>query len=455
MRIDILHTNDIHSHVDNFIKSADIIKKQREGNKNTLLIDAGDIITGEYQYSVFNGIVEREIINYLKYDVMALGNHDFDNGFAYLKSHMQQVKSNYVLSNVKDPLHQIGSYSSHLIKEIDNIKVGFVSFLLPYVETSIEARGMEGLNFLTLDKYRKDIDELRSKVDILIAVNHQGYERDIELANANLGIDIIIGAHSHTLLHEPTIVNGIPIVQAGSFNEYIGKISFNYHDNYISDFKAQVINLHDYIGEDHKVKTIIDKHLSKLDEKAKEVYATTATDLEGRREIMIERSTNLGTLVCDSYLHRASALNIDVDFAIVNARGLRQGITKGPINYRHLYNVMPFNKQLVVCELKGADLIAALSNRYEFQTANLGIHNTSDGRTFFDYRTGKTLENEQVYRLITVDYVYDHEAFSDLKKGKLITRKIGHDIEVVASYLKTLEKNFTYESNNLVSTKEK
>ncbi len=455
MRIDILHTNDIHSHVENFVKSADIIKKQREMNDNTLLVDAGDILTGEYQYSILKGSVERDIVNHLQYDIMALGNHDFDSGFAYLKDHMNQVKTKYILSNVIDPLSLIGNYTPYYIHQIEGIKIGFVSFLLPYVETSIAARGMTGLKFIEVKQYREIISKVREQADIVIALNHHGYERDVELAKANIGIDLIIGAHSHTLLKQAEIVNGVPIVQTGSFNDYLGKISFEIIDGKLLNFKSNVINLNEHDGVDEKVSAIIQKHLAKVNKMASEVFAHSANDLEGRREVMISRSTNLGTLICDSYLYRAQSLGVKVDFALVNARGLRQGIKRGPINYRHLYNVMPFDKKLVICELTGADIISALNNRFEFQTAKLGIINTSVGRIFFDKEPNNQLISNKVYRLITVDYVYEHEAFTSLQNGKVIVEDAGRDIEVVAEYLKTLPNNFEYASNNLVSTKEK
>ncbi len=454
MQIDILHTNDIHSNVENLPKASSYIQTIRNSNANTLLVDAGDMITGEFQFEYLKGKVESDIANYLNYDVVTIGNHDFDEGIDFLKEHMGRVNSQYVLSNMIDVNNQLGSYQDSYIIERDGIKIGFFSLILPYVQQIL--KDVPGLDFLTPEHYGNIVNKLKEDgADIIIALNHQGIERDIELAEMNLGVDIIIGAHSHTELEEPQVINNTLIVQTGCFAKNLGHLTVDYTNNKLTLVDYKLVHLDSYQQTDDKLQALIDNHLTDVNTLGTKVYGTTATDLDGRREVTTKRSTNLGALVCDSYLNHVNELGYDVDFAFINSRGIRQSVTKGEITKRDLYNVLPFGKKLIVSSITGQNLKTALSiSTIEFQTTNLKVNRTPEEHQFYYIDESTPIEDERVYKFVTVDYLYDHELFPTLRTGELIKYDAGLDIEVLGNYIQNLEPNFEYYSNNMVTTHE-
>lgn len=455
MKIDILHTNDIHSHIDDLAKAGHYINQIRNENTNNILIDCGDLITGNFQFKFNQGQAEREINNFLKYDAVTLGNHDFDLGLEYLQTHMDEIDAPYVVSNVIDKYNKLGEYSKSKIIEIEGVKIGLISFLLPYIKTYIEIllEEHDTFDFINFNDYQTVIDEIRNDVDVLIAFNHQGVDRDIQLANETNGIDLIIGAHSHTQIDQPLIENGTYIFQTGSFGTNLGHISFGY-DNGIKGLTYNLIELSSYNLIDMDLQLIINKYNNIASEQSKEVFGRCNHVLEGRRQIMINQSTDLGTLICDSYIDYAKDLGFNPDFALINARGLRQSILPKDITLKTLYNVMPFEKELMVFEVLGSELKTALNNKIEIQTANLRVINYGEYKELYDRDLNNPLDDNKVYQVVTMDYVYEHHMFERLRSGKLLGSNLGSDLKVVASYIRKLGFGFNYKSNQMVETNE-
>ncbi|WOO87554.1 bifunctional UDP-sugar hydrolase/5'-nucleotidase [Mollicutes bacterium LVI A0039] len=455
MKLDILHTNDIHSCIDNFAKMGSYINKVRLSNPHNLLVDSGDMITGDFQFKYNMGAAEREINNYLKYDAVTIGNHDLDNGKDFLKEHMNQIDAPYVLTNVIDNYNEIGDYTTSLIKQVGEVAVGFISFINPRIVYSIG----EDIHFDYLDPslYQAEIDKLRSQgVDVVVALNHQGIDEDIKLANDTLGIDVIIGAHSHTTLKQPEVVNGTIIVQTGSFGANLGHLELDIDNNQISGFKYNLVVVDTITEVDEELQAIVDKYNANADKHCEIIFGSCQHHLEGRREYMTRASTNLGSLICDSYLDYAKSVGYAPDFAMINARGLRQSIPPGNITTRSLYNVMPFEKQLLIIDIKGRDLLEALDNPIELQTANLMIHTKGDGsREVYDRYKDNQIELDRIYQVATMNYIYEHHLFTSLTNSELIAKELASDIEIVSTYIQKLGHGFTYESNKMVSCEKK
>lgn len=454
MKLNILHTNDIHSNINNLAYGGSYIQHIRDTNEYTLLVDAGDMITGDFQFKYNQGQAELAISNYLKYDVVTVGNHDFDIdvGLPLLKKHMEGINATYVISNVRDNNGQLGTFQPTYIKEVNGVKIGFISFVLPsvikYIDQTFDA--LTGIELICDVDEQAVVDSIRNQVDVLIALNHQGVDRDIELANKTNGIDIIISAHSHTELVQPIIVNNTYIVQTGCFGKNIGHLELELVDKQISKIDYHLQTLDASLGLDNQLQAIIDKYLSIANDQSSEVYGSCKHVLIGEREKMIKNSTNLGTLVCDSYLDYAKELGYNPDFAFINARGLRQNIDAGDITAKHLYNVMPFEKKLLIAEVRGADLIAGLSNKIELQTAGLKILKDDERKMFFDNTIDKPIEDNKIYQVATMDYVYYHHEFGNLRNGKLIASDIGLDTDIVGKYIKKLGHGFEYQNNMMV-----
>ncbi len=257
--ITVLHTNDVHSHIDPFPKShsefpnlgglarrATLVDTIRSENPNTLLFDAGDIFQGTPYFNFYGGELEFKLMSKLKYDAATIGNHDFDNGIEGLLAQMPNAEfdllsANYDFSNtVMD-----GHVKPYTIYTVDGIKVGVYGLGI----------GLEGLvnkkmykETVYLDPYEIAMDsERRLKEDenchLVICLSHIGYDykindrpNDLALAAKTRYTDLIIGGHTHTFLDKPTIVKNktdheILVNQVGCFGLNLGRIDFYFDSN--------------------------------------------------------------------------------------------------------------------------------------------------------------------------------------------------------------------------------
>ena len=263
-KITILHTNDVHSHIDAFgpnegdnsnkggiSRRAALVESVRKDNPHTLLLDAGDIFQGTPYFNFYGGEIEFKLMSLLKYDVATLGNHDFDNGINGLYSQLPHAKfdfmsANYDFSNTLMDTH----VKPYKIFIKDGIKIGVFGL-------GIELKGLVNKEDYKETKYLDPIEiaqdmsrilKIEEQCHLVICLSHLGYEykttpskiSDLKLAKSTKEIDLIIGGHTHTFLKEPTIVNNsigkkVIINQVGCFGLYVGKIDFYFDDNQLKE----------------------------------------------------------------------------------------------------------------------------------------------------------------------------------------------------------------------------
>ncbi|MEH6704198.1 MAG: metallophosphatase [Galbibacter orientalis] len=255
--ITILHTNDVHSHIDPFpatdarnpnqggvARRATLIEQIRTENPNTLLLDAGDIFQGTPYFNFYGGEIEFKLMSMLKYDAATLGNHDFDNGIDDLLSQLPNAKfeiinGNYDFSNtIMD-----GQIKPYKIFTKDGLKIGVFGL-------GVELEGLVTKGLYKETKYLDPIEiaqdltrELKKeqKCDLVICLSHLGFKyqdntvSDIVLAQNTENIDLIIGGHTHTFLDKPVVeINRkgqkVLINQVGCYGIYLGRIDFYFDE---------------------------------------------------------------------------------------------------------------------------------------------------------------------------------------------------------------------------------
>lgn len=252
--ITILHTNDVHSHIDPFPKGhsdfpnlgglarrATMIDSIRQENKNTLLFDAGDIFQGTPYFNFYGGELEFKLMSALKYDAATIGNHDFDNGIEGLLAQMpnaefELLSANYDFSNtVMDGY--VKPYSTYTL---DGIKIGVYGLGIA-LEGLVDKKMYKETAYL--DPYGIAVDTERllkekENCHLIICLSHIGYDykiedkpNDLALAAITQYTDLIIGGHTHTFLDKPTIVRNkmdrdILVNQVGCFGLNLGRIDF-------------------------------------------------------------------------------------------------------------------------------------------------------------------------------------------------------------------------------------
>lgn len=258
-KITILHTNDVHSHIDPFgpgdgrnpnqggvARRASLIDRIRRDNPNTLLLDAGDIFQGTPYFNYYGGELEFKLMSMLNYDVATIGNHDFDNGIEGLYAQLPHAKfdfisANYDFSNTIMATH----VKPYKIILKDGIKIGIFGL-------GIELNGLVEQRMYKETKYLNPLETTQEMTrilkqeencDLIICLSHLGYDydnasnrpSDIKIAENTKNIDLIIGGHTHTFLKKPTIVQNLEgqnvlVNQVGCYGINLGKIDF-YFDN--------------------------------------------------------------------------------------------------------------------------------------------------------------------------------------------------------------------------------
>jgi 5'-nucleotidase len=242
----ILHTNDTHSQIDPFqfkgignvggvLRRYNYINQVRLQHKNVLVLDAGDFSQGTPFYNFFSGEVEINLMNKMGYDVVTLGNHEFDKGSANLakqlkKAEFKVVCANYTFKNKK--LARI--VKPYVIIEINGNKVGIFGLTTNLKGLTSPTTEKELIFHDPIETARKIVDLLQNKekCDLIICLSHLGLDpvksddiSDKMVAEQVSGIDMIIGGHTHDYISEPLIINKTMILQSGLKGIYVGKMN--------------------------------------------------------------------------------------------------------------------------------------------------------------------------------------------------------------------------------------
>ncbi|WP_034921189.1 bifunctional metallophosphatase/5'-nucleotidase [Gillisia sp. CAL575] len=260
--ITILHTNDVHSHIEplgpndprnpnmgGVARRATLVEQIRAENPNTLLLDAGDIFQGTPYFNFYGGELEFKLMSKLKYDAATLGNHDFDNGLSGLLSQMPHAEFDFISSNY-DFSNTILNGQTSPFKTFmkDGVKIGVFG-------VGVELKGLVNESLYKETKYLDPVEiatemtrilKQEQKCDLVICLSHLGYEykneskiSDVLLATQTKDIDLIIGGHTHTFLDKPTILKNLEgkkvlVNQVGCYGLYLGRIDFYLdHENKI------------------------------------------------------------------------------------------------------------------------------------------------------------------------------------------------------------------------------
>ncbi|MBT8273827.1 MAG: metallophosphatase [Bacteroidia bacterium] len=254
-KITILHTNDVHSHIDPFgpndgrnankggvARRASLIESIRAENPNTLLLDAGDIFQGTPYFNYYGGELEFKLMSMLKYDAATLGNHDFDNGIDGLYAQLPHAKFDFVSANYDFTNTVLDTHiKPYKIFKKDGIKIGVFGLGIDLDGLVIQTLYKETkyLNPIEIAQDMSRILKENEQCDLVICLSHLGYHyrhddekvSDLMVSRQTENIDLIIGGHTHTFLPKPTIEKNrsgknVLVNQVGCYGLYLGRIDF-------------------------------------------------------------------------------------------------------------------------------------------------------------------------------------------------------------------------------------
>lgn len=397
----VMHTNDTHAYVENAPYRATAIKEVRAANKNNLLLDAGDVFSGDLYFNEFKGAESVAMMNLLGYDAMTLGNHEFDlgNGHKELANFVKSAKFPIVSANVdfsKEPLFkdlQLNEYSpspqdgkiqNGTVLDVNGHKVGVFGLTTAETPTISSTGEVIFKDYIASAKAAVKAFEDQG-ITKIIAISHLGYDdnvafdNDIELAKKVEGIDIIVGGHTHTELKEAIVSNEFDsptlIVQAKEYSKLLGTIdvTFNVKGEVVVQ-KAELLNTDagnkTTYAADVEAEKLLAPYKAKIEALKKEsigvealvaLNGLRANEGDGTQSVRFNE-TNLGNLITDGMLAKAKTINSKTAIAITNGGGIRTSINAGDITVGEVLQVMPFGNALALVEVTGSEIKEVLEH---------------------------------------------------------------------------------------------
>lgn len=449
-KLTILHTNDHHGHFMKFNQDVgglaaqstivNVVRAEVTSNKEApgyvMVLSAGDINTGVPESDLLEAEPDIQLMNMIGYDVMALGNHEFDNPRNVLTDQIGWAKFPFICANAvkKDSGKPI--VEPYIIKEYDGLKVAVLGLITDQVPILVLPDNVADLTFKNpIDVAKEMVPKLKAEADIVVVLSHLGFYKDggeeigdIELAKAVPEIDVIVGGHSHTKLAAPEIVGNTIIVQTGGYSEQVGRLDL------VVDSEANKV-----ISNAGKLISVNGKKPVKLGDKtyyvfaeqgymedaevlkATEPYKTKATDLlaqpigeaavelVGKREEVRSKETNLGNLITDAMRAKTGA-----EIAFQNGGGIRASIPAGPIAYRDVLTVQPFGNTMVTLDMTGEQIMQVLDVAAAVKPGAGAFLHVSGLKWTLNRKTGKAenvmvgeapLDLKKTYKVVTNNFM--------------------------------------------------
>ncbi|KAK2708392.1 snake venom 5'-nucleotidase-like [Artemia franciscana] len=416
--LNVVHVNDIHAHFDPFNKNGLMCSTAEEEAKacygglprlmtkvkelldrnNTLFLNAGDFYQGTLYYSLFKGDLIAKMGNLMHMTAFALGNHEFDDGVPGLMNMTLQAEFPVLGANIDTALEPelAKTIDKSVIVEVGGRRIGIIGFITK--NTDILASPGENLVFLDeIESLQEEADRLTEDgVDIIIAVGHSGYEEDKAIAANVKGVDLVVGAHSHSFLWPdgmelpaedqprgpyPTIVTQsdgevtrkVPVVQAYAYGKYVGNFSLRFNSmGDVLGFEGLPILIDQSIEPDQTIIDALKPYYDAVQQDYFYYIGKTNVYLNGSGRL---EETNMGNLITDAMIDWVSnedtvgMYNSDYEWtkaaiAVNNDGSIRASIDDtsrdGNITRGDIRSVVPFENELWIIEVNGKTLKEAI-----------------------------------------------------------------------------------------------
>lgn len=369
----ILHTNDVHGGIAGYAKLAAAKESYTASGAYTLLVDAGDYIQGDPTVSASQGKTAIELMNSTGYDAATVGNHEFDYGYANLKTISAQANFPILAANVQ--YNGATAFDSHTIFTAANgKKIGVFGLETPETATKAHPAKIQGVTFVGGQDMMKlaqtEVDTLKAAgCDYVICLGHLGIDaestgnRSIDVLNAVTGIDVFIDGHSHSTLDQiKAATNGTGkvgnayLTSTGTKLANVGVVDIA-PDGTITTSNVPLDTL---TAENADTAAVIQRIQQQIDADYGAVFAQSEVQLNGEKAQVRTGETNLGDLITDAMLWQAGTLGEKVDAAISNGGGIRASLSVGGLTKKDINTVLPFGNTLYLVKLTGAQLLEAL-----------------------------------------------------------------------------------------------
>ncbi len=422
--ITILATTDIHGHITPYTPSGanrpiggmakmkKLVDDVRSRQPNTLLVDIGDAPYNTNVANLFEGKPVIELMNMMGYDAMTLGNHDFDFPQDVMERNARLANFPFLSANTYYNEKYPDYLKPSIIKEVDGIKVGIVGVVDHNSGFYTHPNNVKGIEFKNhFDSAKKEIETIKDKVDLIIVLGHLHTDNGV-LPEKVDGIDLMFGGGTDIVAY-PEKIKDSWLISSGKHAELVSQTNVNMLNGKKLGFNFGHIFMTENLEEDSEAVKLTEKYTKELDAKMEEVVGTTKVDLDGERGTARRKESNLANVIADSLVEITGA-----DVALLNGGGVRASIQEGNITLKDVYTVLPFDNAVVLLEMEGKTLKAALEHgvsQYPSAAGSFlqvsGISYTFDankevGERIVDIKVkGKDLEMDKKYKVAANDFL--------------------------------------------------
>lgn len=406
----VLHTNDVHAHIEESTKYGAMCSDNDKKNTNcvggvarikekvtelkkqypgALFMNAGDFFQGTEWYTVLKEKIISAVMSKMDYDYVCLGNHEFDDGpealalflLAMKKANVTVVSTNTDFS--KEPALRNISLPKSVKINVNGVSVGIVGAVLPETRFLSNTGKVEFEDEIA--SFKREAEKLEKEgVKVIVAITHSGYPRDIEIVKQVKQLDLLVGGHTNTFLYHgegypkenvpegdyPTIVNrsdgsrGL-VVQDYWFGKFLGFLQVNFdNEGQVVNWTGNPILLNSSVEQNQGMLDLIDCYKNNVTRAISEVIGRSKVKLEQADSICRLRECNLGNLIADGFFaYYADKESSEADFwsdvngALFNGGAVRAPIPQAdPITMGHILATMPFGMSVVIMTLNGSEL---------------------------------------------------------------------------------------------------
>ncbi|MCQ2178012.1 MAG: bifunctional metallophosphatase/5'-nucleotidase [Bacteroidales bacterium] len=484
----ILYDNDVHCSVDGYSAIAGLRDRlEASGTAYVALVSCGDFLQGGSMGVLSRGEFIVDIMNAAGYDVVTIGNHEFDYGYERLKGMTDRLKAGVTCANYVRCADGSPVYAPYIIKQMGRKKVAFIGVVTPSAIYSESYAFYDNSHRQLFDLMDDQLNSLiqdsvdaarREGADYVILLSHLGPERDSCKSNSltviagTTGIDAVLDGHTHTVMYEKWYENAggkqVLLTQTGSNFKNIGQLTITNEGRIYS-----VCTPLSYIpDESSKVKAEIDRCKAECDELMDGVlsYSTFPIGIFSDSGVRISRNAecSLGDLAADALRDATGA-----DIGLMNGGGISGSLPSGKITWRNVYDIFPFGNTVVTVLATGQQIIDHLEicsvycpneNGSFMQVSGLSykVNTSFRNKIYVNSSTGEirveggrrvslvkvededgnmvAIDPQKQYLVATINYVVDSaQTFPVLAVCERVSEDIMTDSECVGYYLQSFE----------------
>ncbi|MDQ0338771.1 2',3'-cyclic-nucleotide 2'-phosphodiesterase (5'-nucleotidase family) [Caldalkalibacillus uzonensis] len=435
-KVNIIHMNDLHGRVlgdpekgeMGLSKIATLINRAREQHEHVFVFDMGDTFHGTNYVNFNQGMAAVEVMNEIGFDAMVPGNHDFNYGLDRFKAFAELVDFPLISANIVQNGEPI--LEPYVILETMGKTFAIVGLTSTDTPITTHPDNVKGIEFQDeVETAQNYVDKLKDEVDHIIFITHAGLAVDQRIAEEVEGIDLIVGGHSHSTLHTPQFIGDTYVTQAYEYGKHLGSTTMLFHNGRLIGINGYLWQDSADIAQDPHVQDILERYKQKADEALQEVIGYTDRYLDGARESVRTKETNLGNLIADAMRDMVSA-----DIALQNGGGIRASLGPGEITLGDVMEVLPFQNTVVKLLITGGQLEQVLEHsvsRYPDQHGGFlqvsGLNFTFDpsqppgSRVQDVWINGEPLQYDRTYSVATNDFLGSGgDGYTWLAEGELV-----------------------------------